>query len=137
MRVDTPPAQIQNTDTVNSQGSQAQPSPQASAITKGGSARRAEAQKRFDSAFPNGYVRIPTHGTNLRCGLFAVRRMMRSLPSVRTPSIEDLLEVVAEVNQHAYNQIIGADGATAASQQVLSAIMNNTMFSVDQLDQVV
>lgn len=122
---------------MNSQGSQGQPSPQVSTTTDDDVSGGIEAQNRFANDFPGGYRRLFTNGLGLRCGLFAVQRMMQDLdlPGFEVPDMDTLLQVVAEANQQAYDQVVGPHGE--ATQEVLSQIVNDNMFGADQLDQVV
>lgn len=79
------------------------------------------ARARFWEAFPAGrYTRLPTPGTNLECGLHALRLSMRhQLPTLAPPTLGELRAVFA--------------GPAVARRNAGAAMDNDTYFTADQL----
>jgi hypothetical protein len=80
----------------------------------------ATAEQLFEAAFPSGHTILPTAGTNLRCGLYAIIKSSDHQYSDRTeqPTIDTLMEVV---NSDQYRQAVSRP--QIASNEHEAAIM--------------
>lgn len=98
------------------------------------------AVERFTHDVPNGYQLIETSGEGLRCGLFAIINMIRrlALEGVPTPTMRELLEIVPDINSQNFGRVL-QNGATSdeVDDEILHDLLNDGLFGVDQLDNIV
>jgi hypothetical protein len=97
--------------------------------------RRARAADEFEQQYPDSdWQVIPTSGQDLRCGLFAIQRMLRDVEGIPAPTIATLVEIAEQVTMVNIQNVFG--GRDHVDDAVLDGLINNNMFGADQLDQI-